>query len=298
MKTISLKLNLSMFLMLILFFLHFLPVYAEVQFCHAQEINPTDSGNTENKKNAEDIKEAENVITEETSENKKSFDDSVKFRISVIKYLNQNEKGKSQWCAVYSTAMLLSYWGIDVEPREIAAGLEMETRDTPYFSFKSIFTLEGSIEAYLRKNHNLETRKKIFVSLRPDTEKWVKNQIKADRPVILMYHRIDGHAVVVVGYDDQYIYFNDPSGALFANASVTLERNAFPSVWLSEDRASMFEGAGLRWEDFREFLRIRNILGLFIVATYINKPPAEIPDGGGNSGLQKNKSWLKEACRE
>jgi hypothetical protein len=57
-----------------------------------------------------------------------------KFYISFIRYLNQNEKGQSSWCVVYSTRMLLSRWGIEVSSTEVASALEMETRDTPYFS--------------------------------------------------------------------------------------------------------------------------------------------------------------------
>jgi hypothetical protein len=241
------------FTFLVIFML--LLVKAGVSYCNSYENEPVNPGNSED------------VTMKKDSAN------SEKFAVSFIRYLNQNKNGRSSWCVVYSTTMLLSRWGIEVEPGEVAGKLEMETRDTPYFSFKSVFAREGSVELYLQNVHNLETRKKIFVTLRPYLEQWIKDNINRDRPILAMYHRVQGHAVVIVGYDDEYLYFNDPSGALFYSASNTLEKDALPKVWLSENRSSRFEGAGLKWEDFREFLRLQNILGLMIVVTGRNKSP-------------------------
>jgi hypothetical protein len=183
-----------------------------------------------------------------------------------IKYHNQNEKGQSSWCVIYSTAMFLSGYGIEETPEVIARQLNMPTRESPYFSWKSTFSDDGSLEKYLKNHHRLAVRKKIFVTLRPPVVDWIKKNLSRGRPVIAIYGQWDGHAVVLVGFDRQYLYLNDPSGALFHHATRVLKKDMTPSRWLNENRTSPLEGAGIPWEDFAAFIRERNAWGYLVTA--------------------------------
>lgn len=210
--------------------------------------------------------------------------------VSPIKYLNQNEKGRSNWCVIYSIAMMLSHYDIDEKPASIAGKLKMFSRQDPYFSWKSTFADEGSLEDYLRDEHGLEVKKKIFVTMREETVEWIKESISANHPVLALYGKWEGHAIVLVGYDSEYLYINDSSGAFFYEAREALERDMQPEKWLREDRASKYEGAAVKWKDFNNFIRKRNLWGyLFVVtgktekgknsrSTVINVKPIVDPD--------------------
>lgn len=184
-----------------------------------------------------------------------------------VEYRNQNEKGRSQWCVVYSTYMLLTRYGIHEKPENIAKEMDMEERGEAYFSWKSVFSQDGSVEKFLQDKHNLETRKKIFVTLRKPYEKWIKDNIREGSPVLLLYGRMNGHAILLVGYDEKYLYINDPSGAFFSDSTKVLGRPTYPTAWCRENRTSRFEGAGVLWSDFRKFLKKHNYWGYMLAVT-------------------------------
>ncbi len=189
------------------------------------------------------------------------------FAVSPINYYNQNEKGRSLWCVVYSVRMLLSHYHIYLKPEEIAKGLNMANRKVPYYSWKSTFSDSGSVEQFLQKKCHLTTQKKIFVNLHPYLIRWIKKNIRENHPIILIYGKWEGHGIVLVGYDSEYIYINDPSGAFFYEASVAFKKRIYPKVWLSKKRISPFEGAGVPWELFKKFMKRENIWGYMITTT-------------------------------
>jgi len=184
-----------------------------------------------------------------------------------VEYRSQSEKGKSQWCVVYSTYMLLTRYGIHPEPDEIAKKLGMDERSHSYLSWKSLFSNEGSVEKYIQSEHNLQTRKKIFVTLRKHYKKWIKKNLKKGNPILFLYGRVNGHAVLLVGYDEKYIYMNDPSGAFFREATKRLKKNIYPAVWCKEKRKSRYEHAGVLWSDLEKFLKKKNLWGYMIMVT-------------------------------
>ena len=187
--------------------------------------------------------------------------------IPQVEYRNQNEKGRSQWCVIYSTYMLLTRYGIHEMPEDIANAMEMEERGEAYFSWKSFLSEDGSVEKYLQDHHKLETQKKIFVTLRKPYERWIKKNIKEGNPVLLLYGRMFGHAILLVGYDEKHLYINDPSGAFFSDSTKVLGKPTYPSVWCREKRISRFEGAGVTWTDFRKFLKKHNYWGYMLAVT-------------------------------
>ncbi|MCD4783386.1 MAG: C39 family peptidase [Candidatus Eremiobacteraeota bacterium] len=190
-----------------------------------------------------------------------------------VEYRSQNEKGRSEWCVIYSTYMLLTRYGIHAKPEDIAKKMGMGERNHPYLSWKSLFSEEGSVERYLQREHNLLTRKKIFVTLRKYNKRWIKKNLKKGNPVLFLYGRINGHAVLLVGYDDKYVYMNDPSGAFFSEATRRLKRNVYPEVWCKEKRKSRYEHAGVLWSDLEKFLKRRNLWGYMV--TVVGKREAE-----------------------
>jgi hypothetical protein len=194
---------------------------------------------------------------------------TVAFTTFPIKYLDQNVEGKSNWCLVYSTAMLLSHYEIEENPDVIARDLGLTSRKNSYYNMKSFFSGEGSVEKMIQDRYNLKTQKKIFVTLRDTTESWLRENLGNNRPVIMIYGQLYGHAVVLVGYDEEYVYMNDPSGAFFSEASELFDRNLEPAVWLSSERVSPYQGAGVKWGDFRTFIRERNLWGYMITITGI-----------------------------
>lgn len=197
-------------------------------------------------------------------EDKKKQKEAKTIVVPDIEYRSQNEKGGSEWCVIYSTYMLLTRYGIHARPGDIARKLGMDERSHPYFSWKSLFSEEGSVERYLQKEHNLLTRKKIFVTLREYNKRWIKKNLKNGNPVLFLYGRINGHAILLVGYDDKYVYINDPSGAFFREATKRLKRNVYPKVWCKEKRKSRYEHAGILWSDLEKFLKKRNLWGYMV----------------------------------
>ena len=121
------------------------------------------------------------------------------------------------------------------------------------------------MEKYIWETYSLEPEKKLFVTLRDSIVEWIKEKISQGSPILLLYGRLDGHGVLVSGYDDEYIYFHDPSGALFSDAGRQLGRRMFPVRWSKIGRISPYEGAAMRWDDFKEFIRLRNFWGYMMI---------------------------------
>ncbi|MFP4497863.1 MAG: C39 family peptidase [Vulcanimicrobiota bacterium] len=194
--------------------------------------------------------------------------------IKNINYLYQNDRGPSLWCVVYSTAMLLSHYKVDDPPGKIARYLNMPTRNNSYFSWKSIFSEEDSVEIVLQSKYSLETQKKIFVQLHDYHLKWIKDNLRQNKPIIAIYGRIQGHAIVLVGFDDKNLYINDPSGAFFYDSSLALKRKIEPKAWLKtpeQGRKYNYETVAVNWNDFIEFMKEYNYWGYLITAQKIQK---------------------------
>lgn len=192
---------------------------------------------------------------------------TVAFSALPIKYLDQNEEGKSSWCLAYSAAMLLSHYDLKVEPDVMARDLGLGRRRQSRYKEKMFSSDETSLEKLIQTKYNLKTQKATFVTFQDSTEAWLRRNLRQKKPVLMTYGRDEGHAVVLVGYDEEYVFMNDPSGAFFTEASELFGRNSEPKTWLSGERTSRYQGAGVKWEDFRTFICERSLWGCMIAVT-------------------------------
>ena len=122
------------------------------------------------------------------------------------------------YCLPACARMVLSYLGLPATEEEVAARLG----STPI----------GTSGRYLLRLQSAS----LSVEYGPLTLSLLKTELDQNRPVIVLvssifldYWQIDtAHAVVVVGYDDDWLFLNDPA---FTDAPQTASVDGFLAAW-------------------------------------------------------------------
>lgn len=162
--------------------------------------------------------------------------DSVAQPLDVPYYMQDN----CGWCAYASLSMLLSYYGTDAKPREVASYFNAACADG--LELEEIFN--ERMQDYLNSLGYLgitkfKTWNLLFYGNTPsEFETYIKTALGSGKPVWLSI-RDQNHAVVIVGANDEGIFVNDPSGDLIRY--VRGMDAAVPSGWVAEY---------LTWDEF------------------------------------------------
>jgi len=108
------------------------------------------------------------------------------------------DQGDKPWCGPGSVVMILQYWHFDVTLKEV--GEEIDSEEDGCYPYELVEYLD-----------DFELR---IYKLDSMTE--LKNWISRNHPVIICQwtdeRKESGHYRVVIGYDLDYIYVNDPNG--------------------------------------------------------------------------------------
>jgi len=128
-----------------------------------------------------------------------------------VPYYNQ---GNTKWCWATSSAMLLKYYGFDVEPWQIAATLGKSPEEGA-LEFEVHNYLEEHVKGMLRDNWAYN-----WAEFSPsDTKADLVDALSQGSPVYFgLAAELEGHAIIVIGCDGpdwtDRVYFHDPSDFL------------------------------------------------------------------------------------
>lgn len=118
--------------------------------------------------------------------------------LSVPYYSQRDYGGAQSWsiCGCTSVAMVLSYWGVKIDPDGVLAGWGKGSCQSPP-------GCEGVFEANkLKASHTYN-----------GTWKEIRDQIDLGRPVVIHGRfTASGHIIVIIGYDEKGYWCNDPAG--------------------------------------------------------------------------------------
>jgi formylglycine-generating enzyme required for sulfatase activity len=127
------------------------------------------------------------------------------------------------WCFFACAAMLLKSTGIEIETYEIANLFSTQYRDGNMTTAEGVETSEYdvlesfledislSVVEYIRWSSGIFEKQKY----KQNYKNYIKNQLSFSKPVITgLGIKGVGHAILIVGYDDNNVYIHDPSGSL------------------------------------------------------------------------------------
>ncbi|SDG34495.1 Uncharacterized protein YvpB [Methanolobus vulcani] len=165
-----------------------------------------------------------------------------------VPYYNQ---GDTNWCLYYCLTMMFNYNNQNIETWDMANYFDSGYYDT--FS-RQYDPSDRTLENYAEQAYSIEIKRTIWGLTITDFDNetfddLIINNIKNGQPVLMAFQYLnsegvkEGHAILAVGYDDQFIYLTDSSGAI--TKGLFGSENGYIAVPVS-------------WEDFNEKL-VKNI---------------------------------------
>ncbi len=135
------------------------------------------------------------------------------------------EQSRDGFCLPACIQMVLAYWGRSITEAELAKQLQTTSLGTPI----------RHVERLRRYGYRVE-----FGS---STVQQMKEHLTAGRPVITRlwtemldyWDTVTSHVVVVTGFDEHYVYLNDPGWATFPMAVLW---DGFLAAWAEFDETS------------------------------------------------------------
>jgi hypothetical protein len=187
-----------------------------------------------------------------------------------VPYYNQ---GNTNWCLYYCLTMMFNYNDQNLEIWEMADYFDSGYYDTFSEQYSSTDT---TLEEYAEQICSLNIKKTIWGLTITDFDNetfndLIKSNINNGQPVLMAFQYInsdgvkEGHAILAVGYDEQFIYLTDSSGAI--TKGVFGSDNGYIAVPVS-------------WDDFNEKL-VNNIAPSNMAYTIeiISEAPENLTEG-------------------
>lgn len=182
-------------------------------------------------------------------------------------------QGDTSWCLYYCLAMMADYNDRSMEAWEMASSFNSGNNETFSGQYNPF---DHAIEDYLKEHADLEIKKTVWgYNLRPvDTDSFnsmIRMNIDKGQPVLLAFqytipgYAKKGHAILAVGYSEEFIYLTDPSGAI--------TRDLFGS-----DEG--YIAVPISWQEFNEKLA-GNIMpsNMAFTIEVLEDAPASVPGG-------------------
>jgi hypothetical protein len=121
-----------------------------------------------------------------------------------VPYQSQADAG---WCGPTSLSMVLRYYGINVHPWDVTSIMHLGKNDGTHIIDLDSFTHS--------QYPQFKTDIGRYASFSDQIWQNIRSSIDSKYPVILSVE--PNHVVVVIGYNDNGVFINDPSGALFTS---------------------------------------------------------------------------------
>ena len=130
-------------------------------------------------------------------------------KISVDKLIRVplTRQGTDHTCGVASFQSVLAYYGESIREDNLGKAVKVTDEGTPWKNIKA-YALKQGFNVDVRLNMTLDDLKKLLAEHKPVI---LAIQAWPDNPVDYKKDWNDGHYVVAVGYDNDNIYFMDPS---------------------------------------------------------------------------------------
>ena len=116
-------------------------------------------------------------------------------------------QGTDHTCGVASFQSVLAYYGESVREDNLGKAVKVTDEGTSWQNIKA-YALKQGFNVDVRLNMTLNDLKKLLAEHKPVM---LAIQAWADKPVDYKNDWNDGHWVVAIGYDNDNIYFMDPS---------------------------------------------------------------------------------------
>lgn len=119
------------------------------------------------------------------------------------------DQGDKPWCGPGSVTMVLQYWSVNISLQEV--GSEIDPEQDGSYPYELVNYINNSYSKFFRLYGFNETNNAEGSALEE-----LKSWIYIDHPVIVSQwldaDKKEGHYRVVVGYDSDKLYMNDPNG--------------------------------------------------------------------------------------